>query len=162
MTTRSGAETEDYDHAQVATDTAYAGASPAGSSPADGDDRSLGEIMGDIAKDLTTLLRQELDLAKTEAKNEAKKAGKGAGLLGGAGVAAHFVLLFLSLALLFLLDEWMHAALAAVIVTAVWGIVAAVLALRGRKELRAVNPTLETTQRTLKEDAQWAKEQKSS
>ncbi|GAB2739488.1 phage holin family protein [Nocardioides pakistanensis] len=132
-----------------------------GSAPA-GEDRSLGEILGDIADNLTTLVKQELDLAKTEAKAEAAKAGKGAGLLGGAGVTGHLALLFLSLAVMFLLDTWMHTALAALIVTVIWGVVAAVLGQRGRKELKQVNPTLETTQRTLKEDAQWAKAQKNS
>jgi uncharacterized membrane protein YqjE len=122
--------------------------------------RSVGEIVGDIAKDLSTLVRQEIDLAKTEAKQEASKAAKGAGMLGGAGVAGHMVLVFLSLCLMFLLDSWMHLALAALIVTVLWGIVAAVLAMRGKKQLKNTDPKLETTQRTLKEDVQWAKEQK--
>lgn len=128
--------------------------------PAAEDDRSVGDIVGDIAKDLSNLIRQELDLAKTEAKQEATKAGKGAGMLGGAGVAGHLALLFLSLCLMFLLDTWMHTALAALIVTVVWAALAAFLAARGRRELKDTNPKLETTQRTLKEDVQWAKEQK--
>jgi len=130
--------------------------------PPGGDERSLGDLLGDIADNLTTLVKQELDLAKTEAKQEAAKAGKGAGLLGGAGITGHLALLFASLALMFLLDTWMHTALAALIVTALWAIVAAVLGARGRKELQELNPKLETTQRTIKEDVQWAKEQKNS
>jgi hypothetical protein len=130
--------------------------------PPGSDERSLGELLGDIADNLTTLVKQELDLAKTEAKQEVAKAGKGAGLLGGAGVTGHLALLFASLALMFLLDTWMHTALAALIVTVVWAIVAAVLGARGRKELQELNPKLETTQRTIKEDVQWAKEQKNS
>jgi Putative Actinobacterial Holin-X, holin superfamily III len=130
--------------------------------PPGSDERSLGELLGDIADNLTTLVKQELDLAKTEAKQEAAKAGKGAGLLGGAGVTGHLALLFASLALMFLLDTWMHTALAALIVTALWAIVAAVLGAQGRKELQSLNPKLETTQRTIKEDVQWAKEQKNS
>ena len=133
-----------------------------GNNPTDDEPRSLGDIVGDIARDLTTLFRQELDLAKTEARAEIAKAGKGAGLLGAAGVAGHLTLLLASLALTFLLDEWMPLALAALIVTVLWAVVAAILGLRGRKELRSVNPKLETTQRTLKEDAQWVREQKSS
>jgi uncharacterized membrane protein YqjE len=135
---------------------------PTGSTAADRDERSLGELLGDITSNLTTLMKQELDLAKTEAKAEAAKAGKGAGLMAGAGVTGHLALLFASLALMFLLDTWMHTAWAALIVTALWAVVAAVLASRGRKELKELNPKLETTQRTLKEDVQWAKEQKSS
>ena len=125
------------------------------------DQRSMGDIVGDIAKDVSNLVRQEMDLAKTEMKQEATKAGKGAGMLGGAGVAGHMALLFLTLTLVFLLDNWMPIELAALILAAVWGIVAAVLAARGRNELKQVDPKLETTQRTLKEDVQWAKAQKS-
>lgn len=137
--------------------------SPGGpQAPTNNEERSLGDIVGDIATNLSTLVRQEIDLAKTEVKNEATKASKGAGLLGGAGVAGYLAVLFLSLTVMFLLDIWMHIAWAALIVTAVWAIAAAVLGLRGRKELKQVNPTLETTQRTLKEDAQWAKHPTSS
>lgn len=121
------------------------------------DERSLGQIVGDIANDLGTLMRQELDLAKTEAKREVTKASKGAGLLGGAGVGAHLALIFLSLFVMFLLDNVMDVEWAALIVTAVWAIVAAVLAMMGRNRLRQVDPTLETTTETLKEDARWAK-----
>lgn len=126
------------------------------------DSRSLGELLGDIANNLTTLVKDELALAKTEAKNEAKKAGKGAGLLGGAGVAGHLALVFISLALMYLLDNWMPVELAALIVFAIWAIVAAVLAAKGRKELKQATPPLETTQQTIKEDVQWAKAQKNS
>lgn len=127
-----------------------------------GDSRSVGDIVGDIATDLSTLVKQELELAKTEMKQEATKAGKGAGLLGGAGVAGHLFLIFFSLFAMFLLSRVMDYDWAALIVAAVWGIVAAVLAMRGKKELQQVNPSLETTQRTLKEDVRWAKEQKNS
>jgi uncharacterized membrane protein YqjE len=135
---------------------------PTGTSAPGGEDRSLGELLGDIANNMTTLVKDELELAKTEAKQEAAKAGKGAGLLGGAGVTGHLALLFGSLALMYLLDTWMHTALAALIVTVIWAIVAAVLAQKGRKELKGLNPKLETTQRTIKEDVQWAKQQKNS
>jgi hypothetical protein len=124
-----------------------------------GGTRSLGEIVGDISRDLSALVRQEIDLAKTEAKQELTKAGKGAGMLGGAGVAGLLTLIFLSLALTYLLDNWMPAELAALIVGVLWAVVAAVLAARGRKDLKRANPQLPTTQQTLKEDVQWAKEQ---
>ena len=126
------------------------------------DGRSLSELLGAVASDLTTLFKQELELAKTEAKTEAARAGKGAGMLGGAGVTGHLALLFASLALMFLLDEWMHTAVAALIVTVLWGAVAAALAVRGRQELKRLNPQLETTQRSLKEDVEWARQQKSA
>ena len=121
------------------------------SHPSDG--RSLGEIVSDVATDLSTLIKQEMDLAKTEMKQEAAKAGKGAGLLGGAGLAGYFTLLFLSLTATFLLDLVMPLWAAALIVTAVWGIAAAVLAMSGKKELKRANPQLPKTQQTLKGEA---------
>jgi len=128
-----------------------------------GESRSIGDIVGAITKDLSTLVKQELDLAKTEMKHEATKAGKGAGMLGGAGLAGWFTLLFLSTFLMFALAEWFDSLIwAALVVTVIWGIIAAVLAMTGKKELKRVDPKLETTQRTLKEDVQWAKEQKNS
>jgi len=125
------------------------------------DDRSLGEVVSDLSSNLSTLMKQEMELAKVEIKEEVSKVGKGAGLLGGAGFAGYFVLLFLSLALTFLLDNWLPIEAAALITAGVWAVVAAVLALTGRKELQEANPQLPTTQQTLKEDVQWAKAQKS-
>ena len=125
------------------------------------EERSLGEIVGDLGRDMTTLVKQELELAKTELKEEATKAGRGAGMLGGAGVAALLMLLLGSSALAFLLDNWMPVELAFLITALVWAVVAAVLAVRGRAELRRVTPQLPETQQTLKEDASWVKAQKS-
>ena len=125
------------------------------------DGRSLGEIVGDVSHDLSTLVRQEMELARTELKQEVARAGKGAGMLGGAGVAGLLFLVFLSLTITFLLDDWMPLELAALIVTVVWAVVAAVLAARGRKQLKDSNPQLPQTQQTLKEDAAWARAQKS-
>jgi hypothetical protein len=125
------------------------------------DERSLGQIVSDVTQDITTLIRQEMDLAKTELKQEVTKAGKGAGLLGGAGVAGYFVLLFLSVTAMYGLAEAMDAWLAALVVTLVWAVVAAVLAMVGKKSLQESNPQLPQTQQTLKEDVQWAKAQKS-
>ena len=125
------------------------------------DERSVGEIISDVTEDLSALMRQELELAKTELKQEVTRAGKGAGLLGGAGLAGWFLLLFLSVTAMFGLAEVLALWLAALIVTAVWAVVAAVLALIGRKAVKEANLELPTTQQTLKEDAQWAKAQKS-
>ena len=124
------------------------------------DDRSLGQIVGDLSNDLTTLVKQELELARTELKEEAAKAGKGAGMLGGAGVSGLLALILGSFALAYLLDNWMPVELAFLIVTILWAIVGAVLAARGRKELKNANPQLPETQQTLKEDAAWARAQK--
>ena len=127
----------------------------------DTDQRSLGEVVSDLSTDLSTLMKQEVQLAKVELKDEASKVGKGAGMLGGAGLAGWFVLLFLSLALTFLLDNWLPVEAAALITAGIWAVVAAVLAVIGRKELQEANPQLPQTQQSLKEDVQWAKAQRS-
>jgi hypothetical protein len=126
-----------------------------------GETRSIGKIVGDISTDMSTLIKQEMDLARSELKQEVGRLGKGAGMFGGAGLAGHFALFFLSFALTYLLDNWMPVELAALIVAIVWGIAAAVLAARGRKEIKEANPQLPTTQQTLKEDVRWAKTQNS-
>ena len=102
------------------------------------DNASLGELLGDVTRDLSTLMRQEVELAKAEAKQSATRAGKGAGMLAGAGVGGHFVLLFLSLALMWALGAIMPLGWSALIVAVVWGIIAAVLASIGRKELKQI------------------------
>lgn len=120
-------------------------------------ERSLGEIVGSITTELSTLVRQEITLAKTELRQDAKTAGKGAGLLAGAGVAGHLFLIALTGLIVIALGGLIGYGWAALIVTVVWGIVAAVLAKSGQKALKAVPPPLEKTTETLKEDAQWAK-----
>lgn len=109
---------------------------PPGEAHVKADKTSLGDLLGDVTRDLSTLMRQEVELAKAEAKQSATKAGKGGGMLAGAGVAGHFVLVFLSLALMFALGALMPLGWAAVIVAVIWGIIAAVLASMGRKELK--------------------------
>lgn len=111
--------------------------------PHDPMDASVGQLFGEVTRDLSTLIRQEVALAKAEATESAKKAGTGAGLLGGAAWAAHFVLLFLSLTLWWVLgallgegDREPALGWAALIVTLIWAAIAAVLALRGKKELQ--------------------------
>ena len=100
---------------------------------------SLGEIISNISGDLSTLVRQELELAKAEVTESATRAGKGAGLLGGAGVAAHLVLVFLSITAWFALDNLLHSlAWSALIVTAFWAVIATVLALMGRQQLSTI------------------------
>ena len=110
------------------------------------DNASLGELLGDVTRDLSTLMRQEVELAKAELKQSATKAGKGSGMLAGAGVAGHFVLVFLSLGLMFALGALMPLGWAAVIVAVIWGIIAAVLASIGRKELKQIKGIPQTSE----------------
>jgi hypothetical protein len=112
---------------------------------------SVGQLIGEVSKDLSTLMRQELDLAKVEVKAEVRKAGKGAGMLGAAGFAGYMVLLFLSLALMWGLANVMDAGLAALIVAVLWGVIAAITFAMGRKKLRHVNPKPERTADTLQQ-----------
>jgi len=123
-------------------------------------DRSLGDLVSSLTGDMSKLMRQELTLAKTELREEAKEAGKAAGMLGGAAFAGWMTALFLSVTLMWLLDKAMDLTLAALIVTLVWGIAAAVLGLGGKKKLQSLNPKPEQTIDSLKEDAQWLKAQK--
>jgi Flp pilus assembly protein TadB len=123
-------------------------------------DKSLGELFGELTADMGLLFRQEVQLAKTEARADLKKGGAAAGMLGAAGVAGWLALLFVSLALAWLLDQAMNRALAFVIVGVVWLIVALVLMQRGKRLMKSVTP-LPNTVETIKEDVQWAKEQRS-
>ena len=111
---------------------------------------SLGDLLGEVTRDMSILMRQEVELAKVELKQSAARAGKGSGMLAGAGVAGHFVLLFLSLALWWALGSLMGLGWSAVAVALIWGIAAAVLATTGRKELKAIKGLPQTSE-TLQE-----------
>lgn len=109
---------------------------------------SLGQLLSEVSNDLSTLIRQETELAKAELRQSAKKAGKGAGMLGGAALTGYLALLFLTIAV------WMGLALlvglgwSALIIAIVYAIVAAVLFFAGKKKLESVEGaprTVETT-----------------
>lgn len=120
-------------------------AAPVGS--VDGDSRSLGELISEITGDLSTLVQQEIALAKAEATQSARRAGKGAGMLGGAGFAGYMVALFLSIALWWAIGDGIGHGWSALIVAALWAIAALVLYVRGRKEfaqIRGLDRTTET------------------
>src|SRR3954451_16747198 len=112
---------------------------------------SVGQLIGEVTKDLSTLMRRELDLAKAELTVEAKKAGQGAGAFGAAGFAGYIVLLFLSFALWWALENVMDAGLAALIVAIIWGVIGAVAFVMGRNKFRQVHPKPERTVDTLQQ-----------
>ncbi|HEV7188027.1 MAG TPA: phage holin family protein [Blastococcus sp.] len=112
---------------------------------------SVGQLLGEVSKDLSTLMRQELELAKAELKVEAKKAGQGAGMFGAAGFAGYMVLMFLSFALWWGLENVMDAGWAALIVAVLWGVIGAVAFVLGRKKFAQVNPKPERTVETLQQ-----------
>ena len=120
---------------------------------------SVGQLVGQVTADLSTLMRQEFELAKAELSAEAKKAGAGAGMLGGAGFAGYLAAVFGSLTLMFLLDLVLPLWAAALIVTLLYAVVGYVLYSKGRQQLKTVDPKPRQTVETLKEDVQWAKNQ---
>jgi tetrahydromethanopterin S-methyltransferase subunit C len=109
-----------------------------------------------VATDLSTLIRQELALAKAEVKQEVTQAGKAAGLFGVGAVAGLMVLVFLSAAALFGLANVVDGWLAALIVAVVWAVIGAVAALLGARSIRHIEPP-ERTIKTVKEDVEWVK-----
>ena len=106
--------------------------------PASVADRSLGDLISEVTQDLSTLLRQEVELAKAEVQQSAKRAGKGVGMLSGAAAAGYFVVLFASSALWWAIGAATGLGWSALIVAVIWAVIGAILALVGRKELRAV------------------------
>ena len=124
---------------------------PGTRAPRDVENVSVGELLGNVSRDLSTLMRQELELAKAEVRAEAVKAGKGAGMMTGAAMAGWMCVLFVSIAVWWGLANVMDEGLAALIVAVLWGIAGAVLFATGRRTLRAMNPTPERTVNTVKQ-----------
>ncbi len=107
---------------------------------------SLGDLLGEVTRDLSELMRQEINLAKAELKESGARAGKGAGMLGGAGYAALMAILFLSIALWWALGDLVGRGWSGVIVAVLWGAIAAVLFVLGRSQLRKVQGAPQTAE----------------
>jgi uncharacterized membrane protein YqjE len=123
-------------------------------------EQPLGELFKQLSNDMSTLVRQELKLAQAEMTEKGKKAGIGAGLVGGGGVLGLLALGSLTACLVAALATAMDVWLAALIVTVVYGALAAGLALIGKNRVsEAAPPMPEQTVETVKEDVQWAKTQ---
>jgi hypothetical protein len=126
-------------------------------------DEGIADLLKRLSQETSTLVRQELELAKAEMSVKAKEGGKGAGFLGGGAVAGLLFLGALTATLMGILDTFMVFWLAALIVTVLWGAVAAVLALQGKNKLQeAAPPVPEQAQQSVKEDVAWAKTQSRS
>jgi hypothetical protein len=122
--------------------------------------QSLGELVKQLSEELSTLVRQELQLARAEMTQKARQAGLGLGELSGAGVAALFALGCLTACVIAAIALATPVWLAALIVAVVYGVAAAVLALVGRHQLaESLPPTPEKTVESVKEDVRWAKTQ---
>ena len=122
-------------------------------------DRSIGELLKQLSTDTSTLVKQEMALARAEIAEQGKKAGIGAGLFGGAGAVGLVTLGALAATLILLLDEAMKDWLAALIVTIIFAAVAGVLALMGKNRIKEATPPAPQTVETVKEDVEWAKTQ---
>src|SRR4051794_25834700 len=121
-------------------------------------DRSIGELVKQLADQTATLVRQEITLAKAEVTDKGQQLGKGAGLVAAAAVVGLLAAGALTAFLIMVLDGAMPNWLAALIVGVVFVAIAAVLGLQGRNRIRAAAPPVpEQTLETVKEDVEWAK-----
>ena len=110
------------------------------------DGRSLGTVLGDITANISTLLQQEIALAKAELRQTGTRAGKGIGLFVGAGVAGLLLLVFISVSAWWGLGRYIENQWSALVVAAVWAVIALILFLLGRTELRRIQGLPNTTE----------------
>jgi uncharacterized membrane protein len=123
------------------------------------DDRSIAELFKQLSDQTTTLARQEVDLAKAELAVKGKQAGLGAGMFGAAGVLGLYAAGALTACVILALATAITAWLAALIVAAVYGAIAGVLALRGKAKVeQGVPPVPEQAVESVKEDVEWTKQ----
>src|ERR1700742_3572419 len=132
-------------------------AADAVNAPTDGRERPIGELVKELSSQTSTLVRQEIKLARAELEQKGKLGGEGAGMLGGAVIAVLLALGALTAGLVALLDTAMATWVAALIVMALWAVVALVLAKAGQTSLQKATPPAPQTVETVKEDIQWAK-----
>ena len=126
-------------------------------------DQSTGELVKELSREVSELVRQELALAKAEMTQKGKKAGLGAGLLSGAAVLGLAAVGGSMAFFILLLDHAMPSWLAALIVTLAYAAAAGVLALQGKQKItEATPPAPEQAIESVKEDVQWAKTHASS
>jgi Putative Actinobacterial Holin-X, holin superfamily III len=128
--------------------------------PIRSDDRSLGELFSELTQETSTLVRQEVALAKTELSQKATRIGKDMGFLAAGGAIAYAGLLAIIAAIILGLIQlgvtwWLAAAIVGIVVAAIGGF----LVFRGLDELKQTNPAPTQTLQSLKEDAQWTKDQ---
>lgn len=128
-------------------------------SEAGADEReSLGELIAETTRDISALLRTEVELAKTEIKEEVAQAGRAGAMIGAGGLIGYLALLLLLLAAAWAIAEAIAPWAGLLIVGIVTAVVAAVLITAGRKKLAAVEAAPNTIE-TLQEDVQWARQQ---
>jgi MFS family permease len=122
-------------------------------------DRSLADLTRQLSLQTTELVRHEVDLAKAELRVKGKRAGLGAGMFGGAGALGVYALGALTAAIIAGIAEALPVWASALIVAALYGAVAGILALRGRKKVQQATPPLpEETVQSVKEDVRYTKQ----
>ena len=134
------------DRADSVAEAAREGYTAPRSPLAAGDGRSIGSVLADITANVSTLLRQEVALAKAELRQSGTQAGKGIGLFAGAGVAGVLLLVFLSVSAWWGLGQYIGNEWSALVVAAVWAIIALILFLAGKAELKRVRGLPATTE----------------
>jgi uncharacterized membrane protein YqjE len=122
-------------------------------------DRSIGELFSELASETGLLIRQEVALAKVELTQKATRVGRNVGYLVLGGAVAYAALLALLAAIIILLANVMSWWVAALVVAVLVGIIAAVLISKALAALKNTDVAPRQTVETLKEDAQWAKQQ---
>ena len=123
-------------------------------------DRPAGELLRDLSDHTTTLVKQEMELAKAELQEKGKQAGLGAGMFGGAGLFGLGAFAAVTACLIAALDQVMEIWLAALVVAVAYAVIAAVLAMTGKQKVKqAVPPVPEQAKDSVKEDMEWAKTQ---
>ena len=123
-------------------------------------DRPTGELLRDLSDHTTTLVKQEMELAKAELQEKGKQAGLGAGMFGGAGLFGVGAFAAVTACLIAALDQVMEIWLAALVVAVAYAVIAAVLAMTGKQKVKqAVPPVPEQAKDSVKEDMEWAKTQ---
>lgn len=126
-------------------------------------DRPIGELAGDLTRDLSLLVRQEFALAKAEMREKTRIAVPALGMFGAAALVALCALGALTAFLVIVFAQFLDAWLAALVVGVLLAVVAAVLAYTGKERLEdAGSPLPEQTIENVKEDAQWVKEHATS
>ena len=126
-------------------------------------ERSIGQLLGQLARDVGTLIRQETELAKAEIRRKTKAVVPAAGMFAGAYVVGMLATMAATASLILGLAYTMPGWLAAGIVAVVYGVIAAILAARGRDRLKQAVPAVpQRTVETIKEDAEWVKSRTTS
>ncbi len=123
------------------------------------DERSLGDLFSELAGETGTLIRQEVALAQVELTQKATKVGKNVGFLVVGGAVAYAALLALLTALIIGLGTVIGYGFSALIVGIVVAVAAAILIMSALNALKSVEVMPRQTVETIKEDAQWLKDQ---